>query len=279
MTDLTPANLVAGSQLAFDVTGTTGPAIVQLHGLTSSRQRDADLGLDMTAKLRDELVEELPGGRILRYDARAHGRSSGLANPEAYRWPALAHDLLALLDHVFPGEAVHAIGPSMGAATQLWAAVEQPERLASLSLMLPPTAWETRAARADQYEVNARLVENFGIKAMVDRDQWVPPPAAPPAPMTHPDVDEHLLPSVFRGAALSNLPSRSAISRVPVPVLILAWVDDPGHPESTANELHRLLPTCSLALARTPQDVARWPSAISGHIQRVEATRMSEPVQ
>ena len=53
---------VPGAVIDFDLSGedTTGPAVVQLHGLTSSRARDRVLGLD--------LGRAFPG-RLLRYDA------------------------------------------------------------------------------------------------------------------------------------------------------------------------------------------------------------------
>ena len=82
-----------------------GPAVVQLHGLTSSRERDHRLGLDVMRGLADPAGGT--GARLLRYDARGHGRSSGSTTPGDYRWDRLAEDLLALLATVFPGEVVH----------------------------------------------------------------------------------------------------------------------------------------------------------------------------
>ena len=76
-----------GAALAYDVDGTDGPLVVQLHGLTSSRERDRQLGLDLSRALRSH--------RILRYDARGHGGSTGTPEPQTYRWDRLAADLLA----------------------------------------------------------------------------------------------------------------------------------------------------------------------------------------
>ncbi|MDO9357237.1 MAG: alpha/beta fold hydrolase, partial [Solirubrobacteraceae bacterium] len=134
--------------------GDSGPLVVQLHGLTSSRERDALLGLDLPMALR--------GHRVLKYDARGHGRSTGTADPNAYTWPRLADDLLQLLDHVAPDDQVHGVGPSMGSATLLHAALRDPARFASLTLVTPPTAWETRVAIRGTYLINADLVEREG---------------------------------------------------------------------------------------------------------------------
>lgn len=253
--------------LAFSIEGHDGPAVVHLHGLTSSRARDSVLGLDLTRDLRADASV-----RVLRYDARGHGESTGGDDPDEYTWPRLAIDLLTLIDHVFPGEPVHSIGPSMGSATQLYAALEAPERFASLTLALPPTAWETRADRAATYENSASMVQRYGAASLVDAlDER--PPAAPPAPPTRPDVAENLLPTVLRGAARSNLPDRARLAEIGIPSLLLAWIDDPAHPLSTAQELHRLLPQSTLAVAHEVGDLVTWPGLLRHHVTQPIAAR------
>ncbi|GAB3134218.1 alpha/beta hydrolase [Tsukamurella serpentis] len=246
---------VPGAELAIQFSDEAGRPVVQLHGLTSSRARDRILDLD--------LGRGLSGTRLLRYDARGHGRSTGRQVPGDYRWQNLADDLLRLLDHWFPGEQVHGVGPSMGTGTLLHAAVLDPGRFSGLTLMVPPTAWATRPAKAQEYLAAADLIEQQGIGAFLAAgEELVAPPATAPHPRTTPDVTEALLPSLFRGAAASDLPDPGAIAGIDVPVSLLAWVDDPGHPVSTAQELTRLLPRATLSIARTPQDVQLWPSVL-----------------
>ncbi|MGI6877468.1 alpha/beta fold hydrolase [Microbacterium sp. gxy059] len=250
---------VPGAELDFELSDEGGHPVVQLHGLTSSRRRDRLLDLD--------LGRGLSGTRLLRYDARGHGRSSGRAAPDDYRWPVLADDLLRLLDAVFPDEAVHGVGPSMGAATLLHAAARAPGRFSGFTLMLPPTAWSSRAARAGGYREAADLVERSGLEAFVamSREEEAPP-ATVGRPETRPEVSARLLPSVLRGAAGSDLPSLAEISRIAVPVTILAWVGDPGHPLSTAEALAGALPQARLRVARTPDEVRGWPSILRGDV-------------
>ncbi len=84
-----------------------------------------------------------------------------------------------------------------------------------------------------------------------------------------PDVVEHLLPSLFRGAALSDLPDPCEVAGIGIPTTILAWTDDPGgHPVSTAEALLDLLPDATLEVARTPADLARWPSILCTDVAR-----------
>ncbi len=250
---------VPGADLDVSFSDEGGHPVVQLHGLTSSRARDRTLGLD--------LGRGLSGTRLLRYDARAHGRSTGRPVPDDYRWRNLAADLLRLLDEWFPGERVHGVGPSMGVGTLLHAASIDPDRFCGLTLMIPPTAWETRAAMADGYRAAADQIEADGIDAFVAVGRSTPqPPTLAGVAETVPDVSADLLPSVLRGAAASDLPGPEALSRVTVPTSILAWIDDPGHPLSTAEALAEILPAATLTVAATPDDLAEWPRRLHEQI-------------
>lgn len=243
---------VTGAQLHVRSTG-DGPPVIQLHGLTSRASRERAAGLDMTVALA--------GVRTLHIDARAHGESTGRPNPEDYVWPQLAEDLLQVLDVVAPGERVAAAGPSMGAATLLYAALEDPGRFSSLTLLVPPTAWETRAGQAKNYLRSARMVETLGVAAFARLGRLAPPPPAQAdrTKETMPSVPRELLPSVFRGAAQTDLPDPQQLAQLDLPCQILAWTDDAAHPLSTADELHRLLPHSTLGIAETPEQLRAWP--------------------
>lgn len=252
---------VPGAELDWSLSGEFGPAVVQLHGLGSSRRRDQVQGLD--------LGRELSATRLLRYDARGHGHSTGRAEPEDYRWPTLAEDLLTLLDHALPDVPVHGVGASMGAATLLHAALRAPDRFNGLTLVIPPTAWETRADQAGDYRRLAEFIERHGMDRFLAASSQMPrPPAVADTPHTAPDVSGELLPSIYRGAAMSDLPTREQIATLDIPTTILAWAEDPSHPLATAEALVELLPGATLHVARTPQDVAGWPSILAGVMER-----------
>lgn len=248
-----------GARLSYEISG-EGPIFVQLHGLTSSGQREHRAGLDMSIRLDDH--------QVLRYDARGHGNSTGRQVPEDYVWPNLATDLLTLLDELAPGQQVHGSGPSMGAATLLHAALRQPQRFATLTLAVPPTAWGTRQLQARNYRASAALVEEDGIGAFVSVGRDVlPPPALADRPRERvPAVSQELLPAIFRGAAMTDLPSKAEVASIEVPALILAWVDDYAHPVSTAETLHELLPNSRLMIAETPDDLESWPDRVADHV-------------
>jgi len=244
--------------LAHSILG-AGPPFVWAHGLTSSRASEEAGGLfDWTP------VTDL-GRRVVRYDARGHGQTGGPTEAEAYRWPRLALDLPALLDELGI-ERTSAGGASMGCATVLHAALEEPARFDRLVLVIPPTAWESRAAQAEQYDGSARYVEKEGKAAWLEVAGAGPRPeifaALPPFPFTA-DIPEDLLPFVLRGAAASDLPPPEAVATIPRPALVLAWAGDPGHPVSTAERLAELLPHAELHVATRIRHVLGWPAQVA----------------
>ncbi|WP_256789656.1 alpha/beta fold hydrolase [Frankia sp. AvcI1] len=245
---------VRGAELAYTDAG-AGPLTVYAHGLTQSRASEAASGLFDWAPV------VAAGRRLVRYDARGHGRSTGDPVPAQYTYSQLAEDLLALLDQLAGPAPVAGIGSSMGTATLLHAAVAAPGRFDRLVLTAPPTAWATRPAQADLYRRGADLVETRGpaLFAELAAGAPVPPvfadvPGYPPAP----DVSEKLFPSVLRGAADSDLPAEQALATIDIPVLILPWAGDPGHPVSTAERLAALIDGAQLQVAETGAQLASW---------------------
>lgn len=239
-----------------------GPPFVWAHGLTSSRAHEEAGGLF------DWTPVTAQGRQVIRYDARGHGQTGGPTDPAAYCWPRLADDLLSLLDDLSV-ERTSAGGASMGCATLLYAALQAPERFDRLVLAIPPTAWETRAGQAEQYEGSARYVEKAGKAAWLAVASEAPRAAIfadlPPFPSTA-DIPEELLPFVLRGAAASDLPAPEDIRTITQPTLVLAWAGDPGHPVSTAERLVELLPQAELHVATRIRDVLRWPAQVASFL-------------
>lgn len=85
----------------------TGPAFVWAHALMASMRAEDRAGVFDWSNV---------SARLIRYDARSHGRSS--RDPEAgnHRWEQLAEDMLAVADAAGYPRAIFG-GASMGAAT------------------------------------------------------------------------------------------------------------------------------------------------------------------
>jgi 3-oxoadipate enol-lactonase len=252
---------VRGVDLHHDLAG-LGPTMIWGHGLTSSQSREDATGLVDWARVREH-------ARVLRYDARGHGDSESTADPGDYHWRALAHDQLALAD-ALDIERYIAGGASMGCATALHAAVLAPERVSALVLVIPPTAWATRAAQQQGYEVSARLVEQGQLDLLVQGARATPSPDPLVDEPAWKDGFEQMIRStdpvrlarIFRGAAITDLPEPDAIAAIDVPTLILCWTGDAGHPFSTAERLAELIQGSHIAVASTSGQLAGWTSRI-----------------
>jgi pimeloyl-ACP methyl ester carboxylesterase len=249
--------LIRGVELAYDRRG-SGPDFVWGHGLTSSVASEDELGLFDFDTIRDVAT-------VLRYDARGHGASGSTPDPASYHGRHLALDQLDLADRLGIDRYI-AGGASMGAATALHAAVLAPERIAALVLVIPPTAWETRAGQTGRYDIIAELVLAGDHATLLAGAAELPSPdpfRGDPAwegrfEQVLIDTDPERLARMFRGAANTDLPRQEEIAQIAVPTLILGWTGDPGHPVSTAARLQELIPHAQLGLASTQQGLATW---------------------
>ncbi|MEV6066732.1 alpha/beta hydrolase [Nocardia sp. NPDC052001] len=79
-------------------------------------------------EVRDELVREYPGARVVCYDHRGHG-DSGNAPRNSYTLAQLGHDLGAVIDAVAPAGPVVLVGHSMGGMTVLTYISQRPQEI------------------------------------------------------------------------------------------------------------------------------------------------------
>ncbi|MEE3853366.1 alpha/beta hydrolase [Gordonia sp. LSe1-13] len=249
---------IRGARLAWNQTG-RGPAAVWAHGMSSRAYGEESSGqFDWRAVSSRH--------RLIRYDARGHGRSSGGQTAEEYTWPELAGDLLALLDVAAPGERVHAIGASMGTATIVCAALAHPERFNRLVLTTPPTIWDTRRALTPLRVADADEIERGGLAAYMRAAPDVP--ASPALADTKRYVGPvsaraSIYPWVLRGSAITDLPSADELGALTQPTLILAWTGDPAHPVSSGERLAAALPNAELRVASTPSALRSWSDEVA----------------
>jgi pimeloyl-ACP methyl ester carboxylesterase len=102
------------------------PALLLIHGATTSMHG-----------WEDEFCARLASGErfVIRYDHRDTGRSVSYPPGEpGYALRDLAEDAVALLD-VFALGSAHLVGRSMGGGLAMLAALEHPDRVASLTLI------------------------------------------------------------------------------------------------------------------------------------------------
>lgn len=100
--------------------GDKGPAVIFVHGVNANREEDGDF-LNIAARLTEE------GYGVLLFDLRGHGRSEGETVSAGY---FERQDVLGAFDYLkaqgISPERIGLLGFSMGAATALLAAAEEP---------------------------------------------------------------------------------------------------------------------------------------------------------
>lgn len=267
---------IRGCEISYDDgphrVGSDAVPFVWGHGLTSSRAAEDEFPLVDVGRVRHDR-------RAIRYDARGHGRSGDLSEPAEGEWDRLALDQVALLDALEVGNVVVG-GASMGTATALHAASLLGSRLRGLVLAIPPTAWETRSAQAELYDSMADIVESRGVEPLIAASATMPPPdpfvattgeyrARRAASLR--SAEPARLAAVFRGARGADFPPVETVASIDVPVLVLAWSGDPGHPVSTGERLVELLPHAELVVSSTMPDLATWTDRVIAFLSDVDA--------
>jgi 3-oxoadipate enol-lactonase len=263
---------VRGIDLAWQERG-QGVPFFWGHGLIGCMAQEDDAGvLDWGEIAR--------AARLLRYDARGHGRSEATLDPADYRWGELAADLLALADACGAERAVWG-GLSMGCATALHAAAANPGRTEGLVLVAPPTAWRTRPRQARLYRTLAAVIERVGLGAFrfaACLGELAPGPRhlkrLQRSVVRHLSrADARAVVCALRGAAESDLPDAEALGAVAAPALILAWRGDPAHPLSSAERLVEILPAAELHVAGSLEEVQAWSPRIRHFLAGLKPSR------
>ncbi|NHZ93005.1 alpha/beta fold hydrolase [Massilia sp. CCM 8733] len=249
----------------------SGAPFLWAHGMLSSMQAEDALDLLRWRAFPAAL-------RLVRYDARGHGASAAGAPPT---WHDLGHDMLALADAIGENRFIGG-GWSMGCASALHAALQQPDRVDGLVLVLPPTLWEARVAQAALYRRAIALAHAAGparfARMVASQGAGLPPwllhaaPQLAAAGVRYPEPSAML--ALYQGAAWSDLPPRAALAALSAtPALIVGWAGDAAHPLASAHELHRLLPMSSLFIAHDYQDVLSIPARLRRFVEAVAALR------
>jgi 3-oxoadipate enol-lactonase len=202
------------------------PALLLSHSL------GCDLGM------WDPQLSALSGRfRVVRYDARGHGRSSVVPGP--CPMDDLGRDVLALLD-ALNLERVHFCGLSMGGMVGMWLGAHAPERIDRLVLcntaarMGPPGPWNERI----------EAVRKAGMEAIVPGvlERWFTP--AFRARM--PEVVEHarrmLLSTPAEGylaccAAIRDQDQLSALPSIRARTLVISGLQDPATPPAAGRAI------------------------------------------
>ena len=217
-----------GIDIAYDVHG-AGPALVLLHGATSSGREDFAAQLPSMAKA---FLVHVP-------DARGHGRTKwDAADGFSYDW--LVEDVKAFVD-ALGLQTFHLLGFSMGGMTALQFASRWPERLRTLVAIGITTSREPRAS------VGRRLMDPPTILAR--NPAWAAELSRRHDPVQGEGGWQRLLPAIAADIAVQPLLKPADVHRIDCPTLVVCGDRDPFVPVEQAAALARLLPNGRLFVA------------------------------
>jgi 3-oxoadipate enol-lactonase/4-carboxymuconolactone decarboxylase len=168
--------------------------------------------------------------RVLRYDARGHGRSP--VPPGPYALDDLVDDLLALFDRLDVQRA-HLVGLSLGGMTAMRLAAREPSRVDRLALLCTsakfpsPTPWAERAATV--------LAEGTAAIAEAVVDRWFTPALRDTDPALVDRMRAMVAATPADGyaaccTAIERMDLLADLSRITAPTLAVAGADDPATP-------------------------------------------------
>ncbi|HUP01061.1 MAG TPA: alpha/beta fold hydrolase [Gemmatimonadota bacterium] len=131
-----------------------------------------------------------PGRQLVRYDLRGQGRS-GIPADGDYSLEAHVEDLFRLFDGLAIDRA-HLVASGLGARVAITAAAGSPDRIRSLTLLNPHTAWSR--AELEGWERFLEAYERVGRPTLGEYaaflvDGWVAPPFARREPWLIPFYD------------------------------------------------------------------------------------------
>ncbi len=227
-----------GLKFNFEEYG-TGIPLVFSHGL----------GGNLTQML--DLLGPMERVRVVLYDNRGHGRTTGELDASKLNFDAMADDVAAILDHARIESAVVG-GVSMGAgiAVAFWR--RHPERVRALILSRP--AWLNRPYPPNLAILNeiAKLFDKFGAEAALPRVKSLVafaslrtnfPEAAHALMQNLENARDSSVATTYR-SILSSVPFKdfSDLASIRVPALVLANHDDPIHPFELAESLAAGIP-------------------------------------
>jgi pimeloyl-ACP methyl ester carboxylesterase len=191
------------------------------------------------------------GFRLIAFDARAHGQTRPVGDPEKIVFATLADDLLALMNHLKIRRAIVG-GISMGAGLTLNFTLRWPERVLGLVLSRPAWLDAPNPWNVEMFSHIARLLRQHGArrgqelfkqtdayKATLRR--WPDVANSLALQFEHPRAEE----TAFKlDRIIRDSPNRyrRAWASIKAPTLVLANRHDPIHPYEYGRILARAIP-------------------------------------
>ena len=186
--------------------------------------------------------------RVVRYDARGHGRTPPPPGP--YTMDQLGRDALGVLDHLGIARA-HFCGLSMGGMVGMWLLTHAPERIGRAVLsntaahMGPPGLWDGRIA----------IAREGGMAATVEPTlkRWFPASFHAQSPAAIARMGEMIRRTSVAGyigccEAIRDMDQRESIRAIRNPVLVIIGAKDPATTPEAGRAIHAAIPGAAMAV-------------------------------
>jgi pimeloyl-ACP methyl ester carboxylesterase len=229
---------VDGARLEYDVAGDGEPVVLLHPGLWDRRTWDDQF--DVFSRTH----------RVLRYDARGYGRSSGIEPGRPY---SRVDDLVGVMDAVGLERAA-LVGCSMGGGTALDCALVRPERLSALVLVAPGVSGteegtpEEEAWDAERWAPIEELIASGDHEAAMDeclRSYWTTLGTDDPAGARVRAIafdNLHTLAMDESAERRIDPPAYARLEEVEAPTLVLPADHDPPYARRIYAELGERIP-------------------------------------
>lgn len=233
---------INGISMRYDVQGdTNAPAVVLHHPLAT----DLTFWDELTAAL-------LPKYRVVRFDARGHGRSE--APVGRYAFETLAADVVALMDHVGVARAAY-LGLSMGGMVGQYLGLLHPARFNSLIITSSTSrvAPEFRSLWVDRVKV----AREKGMASQVEpaMARWVAEATKRDKPHLVKRFATMIEATPLEGyagwcGAIELLDMTDKLGGIKLPTRVIVGDQDPATPVAASEAIHKAIPGSDLVVLK-----------------------------
>ncbi len=180
--------------------------------------------------------------RIVRYDTRGHGGSTG--RPEEYSIADLGGDVVELLNFLNIDRA-NICGISLGGMTAMWLAIHAPQRVNRIM----PCNTAARLGTVESWNARIAQVKEFGMISLADitMERWFTAAFRAKAKAQVEATRQTLIRTHAPGymaccAALRDADLRDSLGKITAPTLVMSGTADPVTPPSDGHYLQQHIP-------------------------------------